>query len=93
MLLAQCHSGTPLDQLFRYTALDMDTMRAAYDKVYLYTVGRPGFTLQHVVDAFAAQSANEHSKPIGVVFGLVGLYLRVEKQLSGRQMRAREART
>jgi hypothetical protein len=32
-------------------------MRAAYDEVYAYTMGRPGFILQHVVDAFGAQTA------------------------------------
>jgi hypothetical protein len=64
----------------------MDTMRAAYEEVYAYTMGRPGFILQHVVDAFAVQTANENSKPIGVVFGLVGLYLHVERQYSGRQV-------
>ena len=61
-------------------------MRARYDEVYAYTMGRPGFILQHVVDAFAVQTANDESKPIGVVFGLVGLYLHVEKQFSGRQV-------
>ena len=61
-------------------------MRAAYDEVYAYTMGRPGFILQHVVDAFAVQTATGDSKPIGVVFGLVGLYLHVEKQFSGRQV-------
>jgi hypothetical protein len=66
--------------------LDMDTMRAAYDEVYAYTFDRPGFILQHVVDAFAVQTASDDSKPIAVVFGLVGLYLRVEKQFSGRQV-------
>jgi hypothetical protein len=64
----------------------MDTMRAAYDEVYAYTMGRPGFILQHVVDAFAVQTANDNSKPIGVVFGLVGLYLHVERQFSGREV-------
>jgi Family of unknown function (DUF5946) len=64
----------------------MDTMRAAYDEVYAYTMGRPGFVLQHVVDAFAVQTADGDSKPIVVVFGLVGLYLHVEKQFSGRQV-------
>jgi hypothetical protein len=64
----------------------MDSMRAAYDEVYAYTMGRPGFILQHVVDAFAVQTANDESKPTGVVFGLVGLYLHVEKQFSGRQV-------
>jgi hypothetical protein len=61
-------------------------MRAAYDEVYVYTMGRPGFILQHIVDAFAVQTADDRSKPIAVVFGLVGLYLHLEKQFSGRQV-------
>ena len=64
----------------------MNSMRAAYDEVYVYTMDRPGSVLQHVVDAFAVQTANNESMPIGVVFGLVGLYLHVEKQFSGRQV-------
>jgi hypothetical protein len=64
----------------------MDTVRTAYEEVYAYTMGRPGFILQHVVDAFAVQTADDQSKPISVVFGLVGLYLRVERQFSGRQV-------
>lgn len=64
----------------------MDATRAAFDEVYVYTMGRPGFILQHVVDAFAVQSATADSKPIGVVFGLAGLYLHIEKQFSGRQI-------
>jgi hypothetical protein len=42
----------------------MDTTRAAYDEVYVYTMGRPGFILQHVVDAFAVQTATDDSRPI-----------------------------
>lgn len=64
----------------------MDTVRAAYDEVYVYSMGRPGFIVQHVVDAFAVQTSNNESKPISVVFGLVGLYLHLEKQFSGRQV-------
>src|SRR5580700_1652061 len=64
----------------------MDTLRAAFDEVYVYSMGRPGFILQHVVDAFAVQTSNNERKPIGVVFGLVGLYLHLEKQFSGRQV-------
>jgi Family of unknown function (DUF5946) len=64
----------------------MENMRAAYDEVYVYTMGRPAFILQHVVDAFAVQTATESSKPIAVVFGLVGLYLHVERGFSGRQV-------
>jgi hypothetical protein len=64
----------------------MDIVHAAYDELYVYTMGRPRFILQHVVDAFAAQTANEDSKPIRVVFALVGLYLHVEKHFDGRQV-------
>ena len=63
-------------------------MRAEYDELYVYSMGRPGFVLQHVVDTFVVQTANHDTKPIGVVFGLVGLYLHVEKQFSGRQVQA-----
>jgi len=61
-------------------------MRAAFDEVYVYTMGRPGFILQHMVDAFAVQTANQDTKLVGIVFGLVGLYLHLEKQFSGRQV-------
>ena len=64
----------------------MDAMREAYDEVHVYTMGRPGFILQQVVDAFAAQTASDLSKPIGVTFALVGLYLRVERQFSGSEV-------
>lgn len=64
----------------------MDTLRGAYDELYVYSMGRPGFILQHVVDAFSVQTAGAESKPIGVVFGLVGLCLHVERRFSGRQV-------
>jgi hypothetical protein len=64
----------------------MDAMHEAYDEVYIYTMGRAGFILQHVVDAYAAQTASDGSKPIGVIFALVGLYLRVERRLSGSEV-------
>ena len=64
----------------------MVDIRAAYDELYVYTMGRPGFILQHVVDAFAVQTATADTKPIAIVFGLVGLYLHVEKQFSGKQV-------
>lgn len=64
----------------------MEPNRAAYDEVYVYTMDRPGFILQHVVDAFAVQNANPEGPWIGVVFGLVGLYLHVERQFSGPQV-------
>ncbi len=41
---------------------------------------------QHVVDAYAAQRADERTKPIGLTFALVGLYLHLEKGGTGRQV-------
>ena len=57
-----------------------------YDELYTYTFGRPKFILQHVVDAHLAQTADTSSKPIGVVFALVGLYLHVERGFSGDEV-------
>src|SRR5574340_540297 len=63
----------------------------AYHELCAYTLDHarcdPSFIHQHVVDAFAAQHAGEDSKPIGVAFALVGLYLHVERHFSGRRVR------
>ena len=64
----------------------METTRAAYDEVYVYAMGRPGFILQCVVDVTVVQTATVNTKPIAIVFGLVGLYLHIEKKFSGRQV-------
>ena len=64
----------------------MDHNREAYDELYLYTMGRPRFILQHVVDAYGAQTATLDTKPITLIFALVGLYLHVERQFSGTQV-------
>ena len=66
----------------------MPTERERYDELCAYTLthGDPAFIHQHVVDAFAAQNATESSKPIGVFFALVGLYLHTEKGISGRDV-------
>jgi len=66
----------------------MNSGRAAYDDLRCYTIahGAASFIHQHVVDAFAAQTANAHTKPIALTFALVGLYLHVEKQFSGKQV-------
>jgi hypothetical protein len=65
-----------------------DANDESYHALCAYTLahGDAAFIHQHVVDAFAAQRAGERSKPIGVTFALVGLYLHVEKQWSGRQV-------
>jgi hypothetical protein len=62
--------------------------QAAYDELCCYTLahGDPSFIHQHVVDAFIAQNANESTKPIGLAFALIGLYLHVEKHYSGKEV-------
>ena len=62
--------------------------REAYDELCAYTLthGDVTFIHQHVVDAWAAQHATPGDKPIGVTFALAGLYLHVERQLTGRQV-------
>jgi len=62
--------------------------RDAYDQLQCYTLAHGGaaFIHQHVVDVWAAQHANESTKPIGLIFALVGLYLRVEKRYTGRHV-------
>ena len=59
-----------------------------YHELYAYTMGRPRppFVLQHVVDAQAAQAATSGENSIGLVFGLVGLYLHLEKGFDGMQV-------
>jgi hypothetical protein len=59
-----------------------------YHELSYYTLAHPdpSFIHQHIVDAYAAQHADESAKPIGVVFALIGLYLHVEKNFTGRQV-------
>ncbi len=79
----------------------MSSEQDAYNELSAYTLtrGYEVFIHQHVVDAFAAQHANPQAKPITVAFSLAGLYLRVEKGFTGRQVQdahrqlAREKRT
>jgi hypothetical protein len=59
-----------------------------FNELSYYTLSHrdPRFIHQHVVDAFAAQHADEQTKPMKVVFALVGLFLFLEKGFSGRQV-------
>ncbi|MGA9585043.1 MAG: DUF5946 family protein [Terracidiphilus sp.] len=59
-----------------------------YNELAFYTLGHPdpAFIHQLVVDAYAAQNADEVTKPIAVVFSLIGLYLHLEKGFTGKQV-------
>jgi hypothetical protein len=64
------------------------TEAEAYEAICYHTLslGDADFIHQHVVDAFAAQDAREDDKPIRLTFALIGLYLYVEKGLTGREV-------
>jgi hypothetical protein len=59
-----------------------------YDELCAYTLSLhdPEFLHQLVVDAHCAQTADANTKPIALVFALLGLYLSVEKNITGRQI-------
>ncbi len=62
----------------------------SYNELALYTLEHaktdPSFIHQYVVDAFAAQNADKNTKPITIAFALIGLYLHLEKNYSGREV-------
>jgi hypothetical protein len=59
-----------------------------YNELAFYTLELrdPNFIHQHIVDAFAVQHADANTRPIAIVFGLLGLYLYIEKNFSGRRV-------
>ena len=61
---------------------------AGYEELCCYTLahGHRDFIHQHVVDAWAAQTAHAATKPIAITFALAGLYLHLEKGFTGRQV-------
>ena len=64
------------------------TPQDAYTELTFYTLSHPdpSFIHQYAVDAFTAQQADSQTKPIGVAFALIGLYLHVERNETGRQV-------
>ena len=59
-----------------------------YNQLALYTLAHPDprFIHQLVVDAYTAQNADDNTKPIALVFALIGLYLHIEKGYTGKQV-------
>lgn len=60
----------------------------AYNSLCAYTLARgdAAFIHQHVVDAYAAQRADQGTRPVKIAFALVGLYLLIERRFTGRQV-------
>ena len=63
-------------------------LQEKFNELTYYTLAHPdpAFIHQHIVDAFIAQTADKDSKPIGVAFALIGLYLYLEKNYTGKQV-------
>jgi hypothetical protein len=59
-----------------------------YNELTYYTLSHkdPYFIHQNVIDAYAAQRADEHTKPMTISFALIGLYLYIEKNYTGKQV-------
>jgi hypothetical protein len=60
-----------------------------YNELAYYTLehhDKKYFIHQHVVDAYTAQNADNNIKPIAIAFALVGLYLQIEQNYSGKQV-------
>jgi hypothetical protein len=62
--------------------------RDMYNELSLYTLTLhdPGFIHQYAVDAYAAQHAQENTKPIATTAALIGLYLFAERNYSGKKV-------
>jgi hypothetical protein len=61
-------------------------MDAIHDELHAYSLERhdAAFIHQHVVDAWAAQHAQDGDKPIRLAFALLGLCLHVEHGYTGK---------
>ena len=68
--------------------MNNDELQEKFNELTYYTLAHPdpAFIHQHIVDAFIAQTADKDSKPIGVAFALIGLYLYLEKKYTGKQV-------
>jgi hypothetical protein len=66
----------------------MPTDLDLFHELSFYTLSHadPAFIHQNSVDAYTAQHADETTKPIAVVFALIGLYLHLEKHFTGKQV-------
>jgi hypothetical protein len=72
--------------MFPGNAMIQDEPAFHHLSAYTLTRGDAAFIHQHVVDAYAAQHADANTKPIKLTFALVGLYLLVEQEMTGRQV-------
>jgi hypothetical protein len=64
------------------------TEQDAHNELQAYTLtnGDMRFIHQHIVDAWGAQHATPEDKPLRLLFSLVGLYLKIERGFTGREV-------
>jgi len=64
------------------------TEHDAHNELQAYTMnhGDVRFIHQHVVDAWGTQHASPADKPLRLLFSLVGLFLKIERGFTGRQV-------
>jgi hypothetical protein len=65
-----------------------DPEQTQYHELSQYTLSHPdpAFIHQYVVDAIAAQRADAHTKPVTLTFALIGLYLQIERNYTGKNI-------
>jgi hypothetical protein len=66
----------------------MPTDQELFDELSFYTLahGDPAFLHENSADAFRAQHVDDSTKPMAVIFAVMGLYLYLEKDFTGRQV-------
>lgn len=59
-----------------------------FDELSFYTLAHPdpAFIHENAADAYRAQHVDQRTKPIAVIFAVIGLYLYLEKGFTGRQV-------
>ena len=72
----------------------MPSDQVLFRELSFYTLDHPdpAFLHQNSVDAFTAQHADAGTRPIAVAFALIGLYLHLEKNFTGRQVQLAHTR-
>jgi hypothetical protein len=75
---------TGIDEKFHASLACLDL----YWEVSAYTLSLTDkfFLHQYIVDAYAASHVDTHTKPMKIYFSLLGLYLALEKQYTGREV-------
>ncbi len=66
----------------------MPSEQELFDELSFYTLahGDPAFIHENSADAWRAQQADKTTKPMAVIFAVMGLYLYLEKGFTGKQV-------